>query len=134
MEDAARAFRVRYGALWSACLSMCYSAASSRETYEDALEGIALMCSKFEGMHENPGRAGGGQQQQNRVDVGNPRIIRSKGAPRCSTNANNARKCRRCLGFGHDRRNCPDYQVQGAEEEEEDDEDAGEQELELLAL
>ncbi|KAL4293488.1 hypothetical protein AHAS_Ahas18G0133100 [Arachis hypogaea] len=67
---------------------------------------VARMSREFESL-------GGIGQRSSRVQVGadethilDPKVIRSKGAPRGSTNANNGRRCRRCLGLGHDRRNC----------------------------
>ncbi|MED6170239.1 hypothetical protein PIB30_028972 [Stylosanthes scabra] len=50
------------------------------------------------------------------IDIRDPSIIRSKGAPRGSTNAKVARKCRRCNGVGHDKRNCEG--VEGQMEDE----------------
>ncbi|RYQ96861.1 hypothetical protein Ahy_B08g092766 [Arachis hypogaea] len=99
-------FRVRYSALWSACLSLCFTAAQCTETYNTTITEVARMSREFESL-------GGIGQRSSRVQVGadethilDPKIIRSKGAPRGSTNANNGRRCRRCLRFGHDRRNC----------------------------
>ncbi|MED6164715.1 hypothetical protein PIB30_092822 [Stylosanthes scabra] len=43
------------------------------------------------------------------VNILDPPIIRSKGAPRGFTNAKNAQQCRKCKGVGHDRHNCPAY-------------------------
>ncbi|XP_016185792.1 protein FAR1-RELATED SEQUENCE 5-like [Arachis ipaensis] len=99
-------FRVRYGALWSAYLSLCFTAAQCTETYNTAMTEVTRMSREFASL-------GGIGQRSSRVQAGadethilDPKIIRSKGAPRGSTNANNGRRCRRCLGLGHDKRNC----------------------------
>ncbi|KAL4343533.1 hypothetical protein AHAS_Ahas11G0087900 [Arachis hypogaea] len=39
-------------------------------------------------------------------DILDPKIIKSKGAPRSTSNGRMGRRCKRCHGFGHDRRNC----------------------------
>ncbi|RYR52629.1 hypothetical protein Ahy_A06g027520 [Arachis hypogaea] len=85
-------FRVRYGALWSVCLSLCFTAAQCTKTYNTAMTEVARMSREFESL-------GGIGQMSSRVQVGadethilDSKVIRSKGAPRGSTNANNGRR------------------------------------------
>ncbi|RYQ96862.1 hypothetical protein Ahy_B08g092769 [Arachis hypogaea] len=99
-------FRVRYGALWSACLSLCFTAAQCTETYNTAMTEVARMSREFESLGDIGQRSSRVQVGADETHILDPKVIRSKGAPRGSTNANNGRHCRRCLGLGHDRRNC----------------------------
>ncbi|XP_052110304.1 protein FAR1-RELATED SEQUENCE 5-like [Arachis duranensis] len=56
-------FRVRYGALWSACLSLCFTAAQCTKTYNTAMTEVARMSREFESL-------GGIGQMSSRVQVG----------------------------------------------------------------
>ncbi|RYR38144.1 hypothetical protein Ahy_A09g043106 [Arachis hypogaea] len=69
-------FRVRYGALWSACLSLCFTAAQCTKTYNTAMTEVARMSREFESL-------GGIGQMSSRVQVGadethilDPKVIR----------------------------------------------------------
>ncbi|XP_016168103.1 protein FAR1-RELATED SEQUENCE 5-like [Arachis ipaensis] len=99
-------FRVRYGALWSACLSLCFTAAQCTETYNTAMTEVARMSMEFKSLGGTGQRSSRVQARVDETHILDPKVIRSKGAPRGSTNANNGRRCRLCLGLGHDRRNC----------------------------
>ncbi|KAL4355638.1 hypothetical protein AHAS_Ahas09G0006700 [Arachis hypogaea] len=117
--DPEKAFRVRYGSLWSACMSMCYIAAQDGETYENVLSQVAKLTKEIESAGPRGGRNRFGRAGDDHVNMMDPTIVKSKGAPRGSTNAKMGRRCRRCHGLGHDRRNCtarneqPDDEVEG---------------------
>ncbi|QHO38273.1 uncharacterized protein DS421_4g118930 [Arachis hypogaea] len=67
---------------------------------------VAKMSREFESLGGIGQRSSRVQAREDETCILDPKVIRSKGAPRGSTNANNRRPCRRCLGLGHDRRNC----------------------------
>ncbi|KAL4365151.1 hypothetical protein AHAS_Ahas07G0077400 [Arachis hypogaea] len=105
-SDPERAFRIRYDALWAACLKMCFLAAQGSETYEKVVNVVAKTSNELESMCYVGNKGGQAHPTGNDIDIGNPHIKWSKGAPRGSTNAKSGRCCRRCFGFGHDRHNC----------------------------
>ncbi|XP_015955130.1 protein FAR1-RELATED SEQUENCE 1-like [Arachis duranensis] len=104
-SDLDRAFRIRYGVLWAACLKMCFLAAQGSETYEKVVNIVAKMSNELESMCYIGDKGGHAHLVGNDIDFGNPHIIRSKGAPRGNTNAKNGRRCRRnqFLGRGEPR-------------------------------
>ncbi|QHN87145.1 uncharacterized protein DS421_16g552470 [Arachis hypogaea] len=104
--DPTDGFPIRYSALWSACLLLCLKVLQCRETYNTAMIEVARISREFEslgGIGQTGSRV---QARANETHILDPKIIRSKGAPRGSTNADNGRHCRQCLGLDHDRRNC----------------------------
>ncbi|KAL4300099.1 hypothetical protein AHAS_Ahas17G0167000 [Arachis hypogaea] len=105
-SDPTEGVRVRYGALWSACLSMCFQATKTTEIYNIAMMEVARMSREFEslcvvGQSERRVQAAADQSH-----VRDPKVVRSNGEPRRSMNGNKGRRCRWCFGLGHDRRNC----------------------------
>ncbi|KAL4299930.1 hypothetical protein AHAS_Ahas17G0150100 [Arachis hypogaea] len=119
VADPEKAFRVRYGSLWSACMSMCYIATQDGDTYENVLSQVAKLTKEIESVGPRGGRNRFGRAGDDHVNMLDPTIVKSKGAPRGSTNVKMGRRCRRCNGLGHDRRNCttrneqPDDEVVG---------------------
>ncbi|KAL4314303.1 hypothetical protein AHAS_Ahas15G0071600 [Arachis hypogaea] len=106
VADLEKAFRVRYGSLWSACMSMCFLAAQDGDTYENVLSELEKLTKEIEATGPRGGRNRFGRAGDVHVDILDPTIVKSKGAPRGSTNARMGRQCRRCHGLEHDRRNC----------------------------
>ncbi|XP_025670470.1 protein FAR1-RELATED SEQUENCE 5-like [Arachis hypogaea] len=98
MADPEKAFRERYGSMWSA---------------------LAKLTKEIESAGPRGGRNRFRRAGDDHVNMLDPTIVKSKGAPRGSTNAKIGRRCRRCNGLGHDRRNCtarneqPDDEVVG---------------------
>ncbi|XLU61505.1 hypothetical protein S245_020714 [Arachis hypogaea] len=85
---------------------MCFLGARGSETYKKVVNVVAKTSNELESMCYIGNKGGQAHPAGNDIDIGNPHIIRSKGAPRGSTHVKNGRRCRRCFGFGHDRRNC----------------------------
>ncbi|RYR16444.1 hypothetical protein Ahy_B04g073472 [Arachis hypogaea] len=76
------------------------------ETYKKVVNVVAKTSNELESMCYIGNKGGQAHPARNDIDIGNLHIIRSKGTPRGSTHMKNGRRCRRCFGFGHDRRNC----------------------------
>ncbi|XP_057719370.1 protein FAR-RED IMPAIRED RESPONSE 1-like [Arachis stenosperma] len=104
--DSNRAFRGRYGSLWTSCLPMCLLAAQRPATYEHAAAKIAQLLKEIEAEVSKGNSSTSVHDTVDGEDILDPKIIKSKGAPRSTGNGKTARRCRRCHGFGHDRRNC----------------------------
>ncbi|RYR78873.1 hypothetical protein Ahy_A01g003741 [Arachis hypogaea] len=104
--DSNRAFRGRYGSLWTSCLPMCLLAAQRPATYKYAAAKIAQLLKEIEAEVSKGNRSTFVHDTVDGADILDPKIIKSKGAPRSTGNGKMARRCRRCHGFGHDRRNC----------------------------
>ncbi|KAL4349933.1 hypothetical protein AHAS_Ahas10G0091500 [Arachis hypogaea] len=85
VADPEKVFQIRYGSLWSALAKL------TKETEATGSQG---------------GRNRFGRACDVHVDILDPTIVKSKGAPMGSTNARMGRRCRRCHGLRHDRRNC----------------------------
>ncbi|RYQ82864.1 hypothetical protein Ahy_B10g101436 [Arachis hypogaea] len=101
-SDPTGGFCVRYGALWSAFLSMCFQDAQTTETYNTPMTEVARMSREFEsicGIGQSVHRVQAGVDQ---IHIRYPKVIRSKGAPRGSMNGNNGRHYQRCFRLGHD--------------------------------
>ncbi|XP_025703524.1 protein FAR1-RELATED SEQUENCE 5-like [Arachis hypogaea] len=104
--DSNRAFRGWYGSLWTSCLPMCLLAAQRPATYEHAAAKIAQLLKEIEVEVSKGNSSTSVHDTVDGEDILDPKIIKSKGAPRSTDNGKTARRCRRCRGFGHDRRNC----------------------------
>ncbi|KAL4370822.1 hypothetical protein AHAS_Ahas06G0104200 [Arachis hypogaea] len=104
--DSNRAFRGWYGSLWTSCLPMCLLAAQRPATYEHAAAKIAQLLKEIEVEVSKGNNSTSVHDTVDGEDILDPKIIKSKGAPRSTDNGKTARRCRRCRGFGHDRRNC----------------------------
>ncbi|RYR46902.1 hypothetical protein Ahy_A07g032766 [Arachis hypogaea] len=100
-SDPDRAIHVRYGALWATCSKMCFLGAQGSETYKKVVNVVAKTSNELESMCYIGNKGGQAHPAGNDIDIGNPHIIRSKGAPRGSTHVKNGRRCRRCFGFEH---------------------------------
>ncbi|KAL4322466.1 hypothetical protein AHAS_Ahas14G0213300 [Arachis hypogaea] len=85
---------------------MCFLGAQGSETYKKVVNVVAKTSNELESMCYIGNKGGQAHPARNDIDIGNLHIIRSKGTPRGSTHMKNGRRCRRCFGFGHDRRNC----------------------------
>ncbi|RYQ95750.1 hypothetical protein Ahy_B08g091097 isoform A [Arachis hypogaea] len=83
------------------------------------METLAKLTKEIESAGPRGGRNRFRRAGDDHVNMLDPTIVKSKGAPRGSTNAKIGRRCRRCNGLGHDRRNCtarneqPDDEVVG---------------------
>ncbi|KAL4364848.1 hypothetical protein AHAS_Ahas07G0047100 [Arachis hypogaea] len=94
-SDPDRAIHVRYGALWATCSKMCFLGAQGSETYKKVVNVVAKTSNELESMCYIGNKGGQAHPAGNDIDIGNPHIIRSKGAPRGSTHVKNGRRCRR---------------------------------------
>ncbi|XLU56392.1 hypothetical protein S245_051040, partial [Arachis hypogaea] len=82
------------------------TAAQDGDTYENVLSELEKLTKEIEATGPRGGRNRFGRAGDVHVDILDPTIVKSKGAPRGSTNARMGRQCRRCHGLEHDRRNC----------------------------
>ncbi|KAL4299394.1 hypothetical protein AHAS_Ahas17G0096500 [Arachis hypogaea] len=99
-------FRIRYGALWGAYLPMCFLVVQATETYDTTMAEVAKMSKESESLCVIGQRGCRIQAGADQTYILDPKVIRPKSAPRGGTNDNNERCCRRCLGLGHDQKNC----------------------------
>ncbi|RYQ94793.1 hypothetical protein Ahy_B08g089723 [Arachis hypogaea] len=106
VANTEKAFQVRYGSLWSACMSMFFLAAQNGNMYENVLSQVEKLTKKIEPAGPQGGRNRFGREGDDHVNMLDPTIIKSNGAPRGSMNVKMGRRCRRCHGLGHDHRNC----------------------------
>ncbi|XLT39261.1 hypothetical protein HN873_070553 [Arachis hypogaea] len=104
--DSNRAFRGRYGSLWTSFLPMCLLAAQRPATYKYAAAKIAQLLKEIEAEVSKGNSSTFVHDTVDGEDILDPKIIKSKGAPRSTGNGKMARRCKRGHGFGHDRRNC----------------------------
>ncbi|MED6214894.1 hypothetical protein PIB30_107823 [Stylosanthes scabra] len=126
MSDPEEAFRMRYGALWASALSVCYLGAHGAEAYDEALTALLRATRVLEALVPPGDRGRGEGRNREHCDIADPPIVRSKGAPKGSTNSKNARRCGRCKGVGHDRQNCDYVEDEHADSPEEEGSGAGE--------
>ncbi|RYR48445.1 hypothetical protein Ahy_A07g034472 [Arachis hypogaea] len=91
-------FHVRYSLLWRACLSMFFLVAQATETYDNVITKVSRMSRDFKSVYAKGQRGLYIQAMPTQSQILDSKV----GVPRGSTNTNNRRCCRRCLGVGHD--------------------------------
>ncbi|MED6196126.1 hypothetical protein PIB30_044392 [Stylosanthes scabra] len=104
--DPERGFRMRYGSLWSACMSVCFMAAQDLQLYGKAWRDVVRMARELEELCPTVHSGQSRRNRQSTCNIGDPKTVRSKGAPKARGKGQMRRRCRRCNGVGHDRRNC----------------------------
>ncbi|XLT12676.1 hypothetical protein HN51_058366 [Arachis hypogaea] len=85
---------------------MCLLAAQRPATYKYAAAKIAQLLKEIEAEVSKGNSSTFVHDTVDGEDILDPKIIKSKGAPRSTGNGKMARRCKRGHGFGHDRRNC----------------------------
>ncbi|KAL4394063.1 hypothetical protein AHAS_Ahas02G0114500 [Arachis hypogaea] len=93
---------VRYGALATLCFTLCDKASKHRDDFMEIREDIFGLIVKLHKRH-NPNE----KLPSIANLVGDPSIVKTKGAPRQTTNTAKARKCSHCKQIGHTVRRCP---------------------------
>ncbi|MED6200873.1 hypothetical protein PIB30_089512 [Stylosanthes scabra] len=104
--DPERAFRMRYGFLWSACMSICFMVAQELNLFDKAWKDLARMARELEELFPWMQQWRSGRKRNIDCDILDPKIVSSKGAPKARGKGQPLRRCKRCNGIGHDRRNC----------------------------
>ncbi|XP_015944684.1 protein FAR1-RELATED SEQUENCE 5-like [Arachis duranensis] len=93
---------VRYGALATLCFSLCDKASKHRDDFMEIREDIFGLIMKLHKRH-NPND----KLPSTANLVGDPSVVKTKGAPRQTTKTAKARKCSHCKRIGHTVRRCP---------------------------
>ncbi|XP_020972513.1 protein FAR1-RELATED SEQUENCE 8-like [Arachis ipaensis] len=95
-------FLLRHGALHAAAQWMLYVGARSPSSFTQALNGLHTLCQELDRGPENVRQ----KKALNTVDLHDPVVAKTKGAPRVRRQDRRKRRCTRCRKTGHTKRHC----------------------------
>ncbi|XLR62140.1 hypothetical protein S83_012812, partial [Arachis hypogaea] len=95
-------FLLRHGALHAAAQWMLYVGARSPLCFTQALNGLHALCQELDRGPES----GGQRKAVDMVDLHDPVVAKTKGAPRVRRQGGRKRRCTRCRKMGHTKRHC----------------------------
>ncbi|RYR05926.1 hypothetical protein Ahy_B06g085749 [Arachis hypogaea] len=93
---------IRYGALATLCFTLCESASKNRDDFMEIRDDIFGLIQKLKKRRDPESKV-----LSNACMVGDPTVVKTKGAPRLNRWAVKSRKCSHCTRRGHTIRRCP---------------------------
>ncbi|XP_016185399.1 protein FAR1-RELATED SEQUENCE 8-like [Arachis ipaensis] len=97
-----RGFLLRHGALHAVAQWMLYVGARIPSSFTHALNGLHTLCQELDSYHENVRQ----KKANDTVDLHDPDVVKTKGAPRVRRQAGRMRRCTCCRKTGHTKRHC----------------------------
>ncbi|XP_015945863.1 protein FAR1-RELATED SEQUENCE 5-like [Arachis duranensis] len=94
---------IRYGALATLCFTLCESASKNRDDFMEIRDDIFGLIQKLKKRRDPESKV-----LSNACMVGDPTVVKTKGAPRLNRWAIKSRKCSHCTCRGHTIRRCPE--------------------------
>ncbi|KAL4356062.1 hypothetical protein AHAS_Ahas09G0049100 [Arachis hypogaea] len=94
---------IRYGALATLCFTLCESASKNRDDFMEIRDDIFGLIQKLKKRRDPESKV-----LSNACMVGDPTVVKTKGAPRLNRWAVKSRKCSHCTRRGHMIRRCPE--------------------------
>ncbi|XP_016167999.1 protein FAR1-RELATED SEQUENCE 5-like [Arachis ipaensis] len=94
---------IRYGALATLCFTLCESASKNRDDFMEIRDDIFGLIQKLKKRRDPDSNV-----LSNVCMVGDPTVVKTKGAPRQNRWAIKSRKCSHCTRRGHTIRRCPE--------------------------
>ncbi|XP_057734565.1 protein FAR1-RELATED SEQUENCE 5-like [Arachis stenosperma] len=97
-----RGFLLCHGALHAAAQWMLYVGARSPSSFTQALNGLHTLCQELDRGHENVRQ----NKAHDTVEMHDPAVVKTKGAPRVRRQGGRKRRCTRCRKTSHLKRHC----------------------------
>ncbi|XP_025664556.2 protein FAR1-RELATED SEQUENCE 9-like [Arachis hypogaea] len=95
-------FLLRHGTLHAAAQWMLYVGGRSPSSFTQALNGLHTLCQELDRGPEN----GGQKKAVDTVELHDPVVAKTKGAPRVRRQGGRKKRCTRCRKTGHTKRYC----------------------------